>query len=244
MGAVQLLDPQPGSAAPTPALAGRGLELSWQHLRRWWGRLRVGGRWLDHCWGARAGAWLARSVGFGFALTALSLARPLPDAALALLRMALVAMSWCAGLAALSLAGPALDGSLAAGRGLFESRGISLASARAERPFLLLRWTLVKLGVLVLLVLAACAIATNDPLRASRLIALAGGALVYLAALGSGLGAVAHVCHELGGARGRAWLTGIVLLPELVSPAWPELPTLVKSYAALLDLCLGLGGGA
>ena len=241
---MQRLDPQPGSAATTPALAGGGPELSREHLRRWLGRLRVEARWLDQCLGARTGAWLARSVAFGFAVIALSLARPMPDAALALLRMALIALSWCAGLASLSLAGPALERSLEAGRGLFESRGISLATARAGHPFLLLRWTLVKLGVLVLLVLAACAIGTDDPLRASHLLALAAGALVYLAALGAGLGALAHACHELGGARGRAWLAGVVLLPELVAPAWPELPTLVRAYAALLNLCLGLGGGS
>src|SRR5690606_7348631 len=99
-----------------------------------------------------------------------------------------------------------------------------------------------KLAPLALLVLAACAVVSDDAAHSARLPALAGGALVYLAALGAGLGAVAHVCHEIGGARGRAWLAGVVLLPELVAPAWPELPTLVKSYGALLDLCLGLGG--
>jgi hypothetical protein len=243
---VQLLDPKPGGEAPAPALAGPGRELSWQHswqqLRRWFGRLRVAGRWLDHCLGARAGAWIARSVGLGFAVTALSLARPLPDAAIAFVRLSLVALSWCAGLAALSLAGPTLERSLATGRGLFENRGIPLAALRAERPLLLVRWTLRKLGVLVLLVLAACALATDDPWRASRLLELAAGAAVYLAALGAGLGAVAHVCHELGGERARAWLVGVVLLPELIAPAWPELPTLVHSYASLLNLCLGLGG--
>jgi hypothetical protein len=204
----------------------------------------VGGRWLDQCGGARAGAWLARSVALGFALVALSLTRPLPDTAIAFVRLSLVALSWCAGLAALSLAGPALDRSLAGGRGLFESRGIPLAVMRAERPFLLLRWTLRKLFVLVLLVIAACAVATDDPLRASRLSALALGAGVYLALLGAALGVVAHLCHELGGERGRAWLVGVVLLPELVAPAWPELPTFAHSFAAVLNLCLGLGAPA
>jgi hypothetical protein len=35
-------------------------------------------------------------------------------------------------------------------------------------------------------------------------------------------------------------LLGVVLLPELISPAWPELPTLIGSYGELLNLCLGL----
>jgi hypothetical protein len=238
---VQRLDPQPEGDAPARALGGPGPELSWLHLRRWFGRLRVGGRWLDQCLGARAGAWLARSIGLGFAVTALSLARPLPDAAIAFVRLSLVALSWCAGLAALSLAGPALERALDAGRGLFEGRGIPLGAVRAERPLLLVRWTLRQLVLLVLLVIAACAVATDDAVHTARLIGLAAGASVYLAALGAGLGAVAHVCHELGGARGRAWLVGVVLLPELVAPAWPELPTLARSFGALLNLCLGLG---
>lgn len=238
---MQRLEPQPGSGAPARAFAGPRPELSWVATRRWFGRLRVGGRWLDQCAGARAGAWFARSVALGFAVAALSLTRPLPDTAIAFVRLSLVALSWCAGLAALSLAGPALDRALGAGRGLFEARGIPLARMRAERPFLLVRWTLRKLLLLVLLVIAACAIATDDPLRTSRLLELAFGSSVYLAVLGAGLGALAHMCHELGGERGRSWLLGVVLLPELIAPAWPELPTLARSLAALLNLCLGLG---
>lgn len=238
---MKLLDPQPGSDASARALAGPGLELSWLVMRRWFGRLRVSGRWLDQCLGARSGAWLGRTIGIGFAATALSVAR-LPDGALALVRMSLLALSWCVGLAALSLAGPTLERSIEAGRGLFESRGVSLGAMRAERPFLLLRWTLRKLVALELLVLVACAVVSEEAGRASRLLGLAGGSVVYLAALGAGLGAVAHVCREIGGERGRTWLVGAVLLPEFVAPALPELPTLVRSYAALLDLCLGLGG--
>jgi hypothetical protein len=226
------------------ALVGPAAEFSWPHLRRWFGRLRVGGRWLDQCLGARAGAWFARTIGIGFAVTALSLARPLPDAAIAFVRLALVALSWCAGLAALSLAGPALERSLDTGRGLFESRGIPLAAVRAERTLWLVRWTLRQLVVLVLLVIAACAVATEDPVQTARLLGLALGSSVYLVVLGAALGAVAHVCHELGGERGRAWLLGVVLLPEFVAPAWPELPTLARSLAALLNLCLGLGAPA
>ena len=123
-----------------------------------------------------------------------------------------------------------------------ESRGISLGAVRAERPVLLVRWALRKLWPMVLLVLVACAAVSRDAAEAWRLLELALGSAVYLAALGAGVGAVAHVCHELGGDRGRSWLLGATLLPELVAPAWPELPTLVRSYAALLDLCLGIGG--
>lgn len=239
--AVQALDPQPRSDAIALTPVRSGPPLARDELARRLGRLRVSGRWLDQCLGARAGAWLARTLGLAFAVTALTLARPLPDAAVAVLRLSLVALSWCVALPALSLAGPALERSLADGRGLFESRGIALGSLRAERPLLLLRWALRQLGVLVALVLAACVVSTDEAWRASRLLALAVGAGVYLVALGAGAGVIAHGCHELGKARGRALLTGVVLVPELLAPAWPELPTLVRSYAALLDACLGLG---
>jgi hypothetical protein len=238
---VQVLDPQPEREAGVRAQRVPAAGLAGRQLQRSLGRLRVGARFLDACLGARSGAWLARTLGLGFAVTALSLARPLPDATLALLRMSLVALSWCVGLPALSLAGPTLEQSLVSGRGLLASRGIDLEAMRADRPLLLALWTLRKVAVVALLVLAACAVATSDPWRSARLLGLAGGALVYLTALGAGLGVVAGLCHALGGARGKGLLLGVVLLPELVAPAWPELPTLVGSYAALLDLCLGLG---
>jgi hypothetical protein len=236
---VQALDPQPRDAGaldafgpPTQTRAG---------LRRGLGRMRVGGRWLDQCLGARAGAWFARGVGLSFGLLALFLARPLPEAASAVLRLALASLSWCTGLAALSLAGPTLERTLTAGRGLIESRGVQLATLRADRPLVLALWNLRRLLPPFALVLGASVVATPDPWRAAQLCALAAGALVYIAVLGAGLGVVAHVCHVLGGTRGQSLFWLAVLVPELISPAWPELPTLVKAYASLLDACLGLG---
>jgi hypothetical protein len=82
---------------------------------------------------------------------------------------------------------------------------------------------------------------TADAWNTARLFGLALGALVYLTALGLGLGAVAWCCERIDAARGRALFVAVVLLPELVSPAFPELPTLVSFYARLLDLGLGLG---
>lgn len=205
------------------------------------GRWRVGGRWLDQCLGARAGAWFGRGLGLSFGITALFMARPLPEAASAVLRLALVSLSWCTGLAALSLAGPALERSLDAGRALIESRGLTLPTLRADRPVVLALWNLRKLGLPFALVLGACVVATPDPWRAVQLLGLAIGASFYLAALGAGLGVVAWLCHSLGGTRGQSLLFYALVVPELVSPAWPELPTLVKAYASLLDACLGLG---
>jgi hypothetical protein len=237
---VQVLAPPP-DRDPVAALSQRAPAFAWAEPKRILGRLRVGGRWLDLCLGARAGAWFARGLGLGFGLMALFLARPLPEAASAVMRLALVSLSWCTGLAALSLAGAAIERQLEAGRGLIESRGIALATLREDRPFVLALWNLRRLTPPFALVLGACVVATTDPWRAAQLLGLAGGALVYIAALGAGLGAVAHLCHVLGGTRGQSLFLLVVLVPELISPAWPELPTLVNVYASLLDACLGLG---
>jgi hypothetical protein len=237
---VQALDPQPGN--PTAEVRAPALQTPTRaELRRVLGRWRVGGRWLDQCLGARAGAWFGRGLGLSFGMMALFMARPLPEAASAVLRLSLMSLSWCTGLAALSLAGPALERSLDAGRALIESRGITLGALRADRPLVLALWNLRKLGLPFAFVLGACLVATPDPWRAVQLLGLAAGAGVYLAALGAGLGVVAWLCHALGGTRGQSLLFYAVLVPELVSPAWPELPTLVKAYASLLDACLGLG---
>jgi hypothetical protein len=230
-----------GRWTASAAAGGLGIAADSVDLKRIIGRARVAGRWLDQCLGARAGAWFARGLGLSFALMALFLARPLPEAANAILRLALVALSWCAGLAALSMAGAALERSLEAGRGVLESRGIALATVRKDRPLVLALWSLKKLGPPCALVLAACAAGTHDSWHAAQLLALAGGALVYITALGAGLGAVAHVCHALGGARAQSLLLIALLVPEFLSPAWPELPTVARAYAHLLDACLGLG---
>lgn len=165
----------------------------------------------------------------------------MPEAGVALLRLSLVALSWCMGLAALSLAGPALDRWLAGARGLLENHGLQPAALRAERPLLLIFWGLRKLALPVGLVVAACLVGSRDPGQSARLLALGGGALLYLAALGGGLGVLAHLCERLGSGRGQSLLLGVLLIPELVAPAWPELPTVVASFSSLLDICLGLG---
>jgi hypothetical protein len=237
---VQVFEPEPGSAASGALAFGRA-RFTREELARAFARLRLAQRWLGRCWGARAGAWLARGYGLTFVVLAAYTARPYPELSRAVLRLALVTFSWCAGLAAVSLAGPGPEQHLAEARGLLASRAIDLDSLRAQRPLVLLLWALQKLGLLALCVVLAYLLGTADAWSTARLFGLAIGALVYLTALGLGLGAVAWCCERLGGGRGRALFIGVVLLPELVSPAWPDLPTLVAFYARLLDACLGLG---
>jgi len=238
---VVALDPQPdGDTARARALTPLLVPPRAQ-LQRWLGRLHVGRRWLDRCFAARASAWLARANGLGFGLMALSTTRPLPEARSAVLRLALVAFSWSAGLAALSLAGPGPERWLTEGRALLDSRGVGVERFRAERPFVLARWCLERLGPPLLLVIAGCLVGSPEPLRTLESVGLAAGALLYVTSLGLGLGVVAHLCERLGAGRGQSFFLGVVLLPELIAPAWPELPTLASSYGHWLDACLGLG---
>ena len=64
---------------------------------------------------------------------------------------------------------------------------------------------------------------------------------MVLVTAGGGLGLVAFLCERLGSGRGQSLLISAVLLPEMIAPAWPELPTLATTYGHWLDLCLGLG---
>jgi hypothetical protein len=239
---VVALDPQPGAdvvgarpLAPQPWGARRA------ELARRLGQLHVGRRWLDRCLGARAGSWLARANGFGFGLMALLTSRPLPEARAAVLRLALVAFSWSAGLAALSLAGAGPERWQAEGRALLEARGLPEDDFRAERPFVLARWCLERLGWPVLLVVLGCLAGSPEPWRVAESVGLGLGALCYVTTLGLGLGVVAFLCERLGSGRGQSLLLSALVLPELIAPAWPELPTLATTYGHWLDLCLGLG---
>jgi hypothetical protein len=237
---VVAIDPGPGDASAAPA-PGHGHTSPRAALARSLGQLRVGRRWLDRCLGARAGAWLARANGLGFGLFALVTARPLPEARSAVLRLALVAFSWSAALAALSLAGPHPERWLNEGRALLVARGVPLERLRAERPLVLARWCLERLGPPLLLVIAGCLAGSPEPWRAMQSLGLGLGGLCYITTLGLGLGLVASLCERLGAGRGQSLLFSVVVLPELISPAWPELPTITAAYGSWLDLCLGLG---
>lgn len=236
------LDPQPGADVVVARASSPPAFGSWKAaLARQLGQLHVGRRWLDRGLGARAGTWLARANGFGFGVMALVTSRPLPEARSAVLRLALIAFSWSAGLAALSLAGAGPERWQAEGRGLLEARGVRDDRFRAQRAFVLARWCLERLGPPLLLVVAGCLAGSPVPWRAAESIGLGLGALCYVTTLGLGLGVVAFLCERLGSGRGQSLLISAVLLPELIAPAWPELPTLTNAYGRWLDLCLGLG---
>lgn len=182
--------------------------------------------------------WLSRLVGVSFVLAALYVSSLAPSASDAILRMALIALSACAELAAFSAAGPAPDRFLDAGRGLLETRAIAVEQLRSTRPLAVALWILRHVGFSALIVAIACLGLASEPRHAAHAVALAAGAASYVVLLAGGLALLAHFCHVLGRARGQALFLGLVLLPPLLSPAWPELPTVEAGYQRLLDRCL------
>jgi hypothetical protein len=171
-------------------------------------------------------------------LAALYVGKLAPSASDAILRMALLALSVCAELAAFSAAGPAPDRILDAGRGLLESRAVPLQQLYRARPFAVGLWIVRHVGFSALVVALAGVGLASEPRPAAHAFALAAGAVSYVLLLAGGLALLAQLCHVLGRARGQALFLGLVLLPPLLSPAWPELPTLEGGYQRLLDRCL------
>jgi hypothetical protein len=225
-------DPQP---ALTPAGAGSGMRpLDW---RQQLATLRVGQRMFGQCLGARACAWLTRTVTVAFAWGLLYPAFFLPLSRDAFLRGALIAFSACAGLAALSAAGSGPDRLLDAGRGLLENRGLALARFERERPLVVGLWIVQELGVLLAVLVGAGLVGARGP-QILHWLGLGLGALLYLIALGVGLALLGQLAHLLGRARGQALLLALVCVPQLLAPAWPGLPTVASSYGTLLNLCL------
>jgi hypothetical protein len=165
-------------------------------------------------------------------------AEALPETLDAVFRWALIILSWCGGLGALCAAGPAPDRLLEAARGVFEGRALSLARLRKQRPLVVALWLLRQLGMSALGVLLACLLLSRTPGATLHFLQLGAGAFFYLLALSAGLALLAAAAQLLGRARGKALLLGLVFVPELVTPAWPELPTVASSYANLLNLCL------
>jgi hypothetical protein len=207
-------------------------------LRRWLATLRVNQRILGQCFGARSCAWLSRAAALGFAITAIYATRPLPGTLDSIVRLSLVSLSWCAGLAALSGAGLAPSRAIDAGRGLFLARGVSPERIQARQHVAVAVWIWRHVGLMALVVMAVCAGLTPEPHRAARLASLALGGCVYLLVLGVTLGILSHLCHAAGRSRGQLLLVGLVLVPEILAPAWPTLPTVSSNYGHLLDACL------
>jgi hypothetical protein len=210
------------------------------HWRRWLALHGVTQHALSQCFAARAGLWLARSVGVSFVVVGLYVAGLTPGAADAVLRMALLALSWCAGLAALSAAGPAVDRALQGGRGLLETRGVELASVQRQRPLAVASWLLLRIGSIALLVVGACLAFTPAPAGGGTALGLAAGATGYVLLLAAGLALLAELCRNIGGQRGQVLFLAVAFLPQLFVPAWPELPTVISGYDQLLSRCLRL----
>ena len=228
------------AAAESPAPAPRARSVGQVEWRRRLATLRVFQRALGQCFGARACVWLARGAGISFVLAALYTAGIAPDALDAVLRLALLTLSGCAGLAALSAAGPVPERILESGRGLLESRAVSLAQLRARRPLAVALWILRHVGFVALAVLIACLALAREPHGVAYVLGLACGAAGYVVLLAAGLALLAQLCHVLGRTRGQTLFLGLVFLPQLLAPAWPELPTIPSCYSRVLDRCLGL----
>ncbi len=227
-------DPRRDAAEETP-FARLGLV-----MRRRASVWRASRRALETCTGARAGLWFARTACVPFAVAGLYGARPLAEAIDAILAMSLAVFSVFAVCAALSAAGTTHTAALEQSRGLFIPRGIAMSTVRAERWLGVAAWVVVHLLPLAIVVLAGCALAPGTR-RAVQLGGLVLGVALYLSVLGAGLGALAQICHGLGRTRGQGLLLGFIAVPELISPAWPELPTFTSIYAELLNACLALG---
>jgi len=230
----------PAAESPAPVPRARAWTVGQVEWRRRLATLRVFQRALSQCFGARACVWLARGAGISFVLAALYTAGIAPDALDAVLRLALLTLSGCAGLAAFSAAGPAPERILESGRGLLESRALSLAALQAGRPWAVALWILRYIGFVALVVVIACLALAREPQGVAYVLGLAGGAAAYVVLLAGGLALLAQLCHVLGRGRGQTLFLGLVFLPQLLAPAWPELPTIPACYGSVLDRCLGL----
>lgn len=227
----------PGPAASAPLPLGGTRQTRW---RRYLATLSVTQHALSQCFAARAGLWLARSIGVSFALAGLYVAGLAPGGVDAVLRLALISLSWCAGLAALSAAGPTVDRALEAGRGLLETRALELDAVVRQRPLAVALWLLRRIGSLALLVVVASVALTRAPGGVLAALRLTVGAAGYLVLLAAGLALLAELCRIIARQRGQVLFVAVAFLPQLFAPAWPELPTVISSYDGLLDRCLRL----
>lgn len=153
-----------------------------------------------------------------------------------LLRLGLLSLSVCAALGALSAAGSAADARLDQVRRLLASRGVRTHRAAAWRGASLGFWIWLKLGPPALLLVLAGVVAR--PLAG---VGLAVGVVVYLLGLAVALGTLLELAVSLGERRrGRLVLCLLLLVPEVLAPAWPALPTPSGVMIGLLDGCLRL----
>lgn len=231
---------QPVARAPELAPEEGPLSAAMRELRRRTNLPRLS-RWaLEQCWGARLGVWLARLAALPLAVSSFYLTRPLGDVLDAVLRVACLLFSWCAGLAALSAAGPAHARKLDELEGLLMARALPVRVLREQPAAGVAAWTWRHMTPLALLVASASALGP-EPWRPGQLAGLAVGVGAYFLALGALLALLVHLCQLVSRARGQSLLLLLVFAPEVLAPAWPELTTIPRACAALLDACLALG---
>lgn len=157
-----------------------------------------------------------------------------------LMRAALGSLSWVVGaLAALSTAG--ILARQAEGDGL---RALALLRGFDGRAVLLARTLASALRIARLLGIPALLLVGVAVVRGQSLawaIVTTGAAIAYAAVLGLCLASLAHVSAALSSRHPRALLAALLLIPWLISQAYPGVPSLQQVFAALLDGLLGPG---
>jgi hypothetical protein len=215
------------------------LDSRWVGAYRWLGMVALCDRALSRCLGARASIWVSRSMALSFAIAMYWFVRTAPDMLDVVLRLGIITLSWCAGLAALSAAGRAPEDAILAARSVLASRGLSVEAARRQRPLAAALWIARQTGLLCLLLVVLAFGLTPEPEHAMYFVRVGVGVMFYVIALGLGLGLLAHICASLSKQRGQTLLILLVWLPEALSAAYPELPGFVSTYGHLLTRCLG-----
>ena len=224
-----------------PSAAASGIWAAWQRRSA---VAALAERALSESFGARAAIWLARSFTLGYGIALLLAARPAPGSVHPLLHLALASLSLCAGLAALSAAGDGLRARLDRASGLLRSRGLVAGDALGLRAVAVACWVPRRLTPLALLLAGIWLVFGRPPDSGMRALTMGAGLALYLALLALALGCLVQLAAMLGGERrGRLALLLLVGLPELLAPAWPELPTVLGALGALLDRCLDPGFG-
>lgn len=211
-----------------------------RRLQRLRALIAIAERALAQCLGARSALWLSRSIALSAALTFYWFARTAPDLVLTLLRYAIAALSWTAGLAALSAAGRAPERALVGLRGVLAPRGLDPSDLVRVRPLATALWIARHTGALALLLVVLAFGLAPEPAWALAVVRTLAGVAFYVLSLALGLGLLAHVCQRSSPERGQSLLIALVWLPEALGAAYPELSGVVSLYGHLLRVCLGV----
>ena len=157
-----------------------------------------------------------------------------------LMHAALGSLSWVVGaLAAFGTAGILAQQAEGDGlRALASQRGFDARAVWRARTLASALRIARLLGIPALL-LVGVAVARGQSLAWA--IVTAPAAIVYAAALGLCLAILAHVSAALSPRHPRVLLAALLLMPLLISQAYPAVPSLQQVFAALLDGLFGIG---